>query len=114
VFTFAMVTGKQGVRLARVFCPAMGFFTNHMSLAALASVEWIILKDLVKRSAAVILDGESSGVLLIRSMNSFSYGRLAIWVGLLDWYCRHRDVSCNSGEIIWRSGSRERYSSEMI
>jgi len=45
-------------------------FTDHMLIATVASEEKIVLKVLVPRFAAVILEGLSSGVLLMRSLNS--------------------------------------------
>ena len=48
--------------------------TNHMALAAFVNTVRIALRDLVQRLDAEILEGESRGVLLTRSLSSSTTG----------------------------------------
>jgi hypothetical protein len=68
-----MVMGK-GIGCPVVSARRWASLTNHMALAAFARMVRIALRDLVQRLDAVILEGESSGVLLTRSLSSSTTG----------------------------------------
>jgi len=79
VFTLVVVTRGKGIGCPVTSARRRASLTDHMSLTVLGSLVRIVWRDLVQRLDAVVLEVESSGVLLTRCMSSstMNLGRIS-------------------------------------